>query len=108
MTHNNIFSNLIVGKYYLCDAGYATKPGFIPPFKEVRYHLKDFPGPHQHRDYKELYNHRPSLLRMSVERAFGILNGSFKILHQDPSSLTPFRLIQSLHVVFYFIMRHGG
>lgn len=30
------------GKYYLADAGYGIRRGFIPPFRGVRYHLKEY------------------------------------------------------------------
>lgn len=26
------------GKFYLVDAGYGAKPGFLPPYRGVRYH----------------------------------------------------------------------
>ncbi|KAH7858366.1 hypothetical protein Vadar_023032 [Vaccinium darrowii] len=29
-------------KYYLVDVGYPNKPGYLAPYKEDRYHLKDF------------------------------------------------------------------
>jgi hypothetical protein len=29
-------------KYNLVDAGYGAKPGFLPPFRAVRYHLNEF------------------------------------------------------------------
>lgn len=37
-----------------------------------------------HRNYKELFNHRHSSLHMCVERVFGILKGRFKILSTKP------------------------
>lgn len=30
------------GKFYLVDAGYGAKPGFLPPFRGVRYHLNEW------------------------------------------------------------------
>ncbi|XP_039127555.1 protein ALP1-like [Dioscorea cayenensis subsp. rotundata] len=71
------------GKYYLVDAGYATRPGFIPPYRGVRYHLKDF-GSRTPQNAKELFNLRHSSARTSVERAFGSLKGRFKILSSRP------------------------
>lgn len=29
------------GKYYLADAGYALKKGFLVPYRGVRYHLRE-------------------------------------------------------------------
>ncbi|XP_071678396.1 protein ALP1-like [Lolium perenne] len=30
------------GKFYLGDAGYACRPGILPPFRKPRYHLNEF------------------------------------------------------------------
>jgi hypothetical protein len=32
----------ILGKFYLVDAGYGAKPGFLPSFRGVRYHLNEW------------------------------------------------------------------
>ncbi|KAJ3678228.1 hypothetical protein LUZ60_002031 [Juncus effusus] len=71
------------GKYYLVDAGYSTQPGFISPFRGVRYHLKEFSSNPPTTD-KELFNLRHSSLRTTVERAFGALKNRFKILTTKP------------------------
>jgi hypothetical protein len=34
----------MLGKFYLVDAGYGAKPGFLPPFRVVRYHLNEWGG----------------------------------------------------------------
>ena len=31
-----------LGKYYLVDVGYGAKLGFLPPFRNVRYHLNEW------------------------------------------------------------------
>lgn len=74
---------VLTGKYYLCDAGYTTMPGFIAPYRGVRYHLKEQHGrtPENH---QELFNLRHSSLRSKVESAFGILKNRFKILTCHP------------------------
>ncbi|KAL5547778.1 hypothetical protein UlMin_003009 [Ulmus minor] len=30
-----------VGKYYLVDSGYSNKPGYLAPFRNIPYHLRD-------------------------------------------------------------------
>ncbi|KAK3166082.1 hypothetical protein QOZ80_1AG0041210 [Eleusine coracana subsp. coracana] len=30
------------GKFYLVDAGYACRPGFLPPYRGTRYHLNEY------------------------------------------------------------------
>ncbi|XP_020258341.1 uncharacterized protein LOC109834728 [Asparagus officinalis] len=71
------------GKYYLCDAGYTTQPGFISPYRGVRYHLKEFAG-RTPQNRRELFNLRHSSLRSKIEATFGILKNSFKILTAKP------------------------
>ncbi|XBI19684.1 hypothetical protein VPH35_061139 [Triticum aestivum] len=75
------------GKFYLVDAGYGAKPGFLPPFRGVRYHLNEW-GNNPVQNEKELFNLRHSSLRTTVERAFGLLKRRFKIL----DDATPFFL----------------
>ena len=36
--------NIPDGKFYLEDAGYACRPGILPPFRKTRYHLNEFSG----------------------------------------------------------------
>ncbi|XP_020262563.1 protein ALP1-like [Asparagus officinalis] len=71
------------GKYYLCDAGYTTMPGFISPYRGVRYHLNEYRGrPINNR--RELFNLRHSSLRSKIESTFGLLKNRFKILTSKP------------------------
>ncbi|WVZ93119.1 hypothetical protein U9M48_039125 [Paspalum notatum var. saurae] len=49
------------GKYYLADAGYATRRGFLPPFRQTRYHLREWRG-NRARTPNELFNLRHSSL----------------------------------------------
>ncbi|XP_039781435.1 uncharacterized protein LOC120648854 [Panicum virgatum] len=78
------------GKYYLVDAGYGAKPGFLPPFRGVWYHLKEWGrGSNSVQNEKELFNLRHSSLRVTVERAFGALKRRFKSL-DDAITFFPF------------------
>ena len=67
----------------MVDAGYAMRPGFISPYKGVRYYIKEFSSwtPANH---KELFNLRHSSTRTTIERAFGSLKGCFKVLSSRP------------------------
>ncbi|XXG68293.1 hypothetical protein AAC387_Pa06g1412 [Persea americana] len=67
------------GKYYLVDAGYANAPGFLAPYRAVRYHLNEFRGMNPQNE-KELFNKRHSQARNVIERTFGILKNRFCIL----------------------------
>ncbi|XP_021860979.2 protein ALP1-like isoform X2 [Spinacia oleracea] len=70
------------GKYYLADGGYGDRKGFMPPFRKVRYHLKEYTN--NPPENKELFNLRHSSLRMCVERAFGVLKKRFRVLDAEP------------------------
>ncbi|SPT20816.1 unnamed protein product [Triticum aestivum] len=76
--------NIPDGKFYLGDAGYACRPGILPPFRKTRYHLNEFSGRNYPRTAQELFNLRHSSLRITVEREFGALKNRFKILDQKP------------------------
>ncbi|KAH1106762.1 hypothetical protein J1N35_010530, partial [Gossypium stocksii] len=71
------------GKYYLADAGYGIRNGYITPYHGVRYHLKEFSdqGP---KNAKELFNLRHSSLRITIERVLGILKKQFRVLDAEP------------------------
>jgi hypothetical protein len=89
--HDLLFPHML-GKFYLGGVGYGAKPGFLPPFRVVRYHLNEGEGgvgvnPVQNE--KELFNLRHSSLRVILERAFGSLKRRFKIL-DDATPFFPF------------------
>jgi hypothetical protein len=85
---NDSHFSLMLGKYYLVDAGYGVKPSFLRPFRAMRYHLNEF-GQNTVHNGKELFNLRHSSLRVTVERAFGSLKRRFKVL-DDAKPLFPF------------------
>jgi hypothetical protein len=92
-THENylptthIVFYLILGKYYMVDAGYPNRPGYLAPFKGTRYHVPDFrrgpapSGEHEH------FNYLHSSIRNAVERAFGVLKMKWRLLLKMPSFL---------------------
>ncbi|XP_043693028.1 uncharacterized protein LOC122643476 [Telopea speciosissima] len=57
------------GKFYLVDAGFANQNGFLRPFRNVRYHLKEWQNSNLSPTDKELFNLRHSSLRNCIERA---------------------------------------
>jgi hypothetical protein len=60
---------------------------------------------------KELFNHRHSSLRVSVERAFGSLKGRFKIL-DDATSFFPFstqvEIVVACCIIHNWVIQDGG
>ncbi|KAK5846540.1 hypothetical protein PVK06_002832 [Gossypium arboreum] len=71
------------GKYYLADAGYGIRNGYITPYRGVRYHLKEFSAQGLE-NAKELFNLHHSSLRTTIERVFGILKKWFRVLDAEP------------------------
>ncbi|KAK5842868.1 hypothetical protein PVK06_005282 [Gossypium arboreum] len=71
------------GKYYVADAGYGIRNGYITSYRGVRYHLKEFSdqGPE---NANELFNLRHSSLRITIECVFGILKKRFRVLDVEP------------------------
>ncbi|XP_071680033.1 uncharacterized protein [Lolium perenne] len=72
------------GKFYLRDAGYACRPGILPPFRKTRYHLNEVSAKHRPLNARELFNLRHSSLRVTIERAFAALKNMFKVLDHKP------------------------
>ncbi|XP_058115616.1 uncharacterized protein LOC131258362 [Magnolia sinica] len=67
------------GKYFIVDAGYAHSPGFLVPYRGVRYHLQEY-RPGRAPMNKELFNYRHVQLRNAIERCFSVMKGRFSIL----------------------------
>ncbi|OAY82550.1 putative nuclease HARBI1, partial [Ananas comosus] len=99
------------GKYYLVDSGYANTEQFLAPYRGERYHIGQFDAStraRDHRNPRDLYNHRHAQLRNVVERTFGILKKRFKILNVT----TPFPykvqclIVMACCIIHNFIRRH--
>jgi hypothetical protein len=102
-------SLLDLGKFYVVDARYACRPGFLLPYRGNRYHLKDYGGRNYPTNPRELFNLRHSSLRVIVERAFGALQDRFIIIDNKP--FHPFRtqvkLILACCILHNWILEHG-
>ncbi|GAV59217.1 Myb_DNA-bind_3 domain-containing protein/DDE_4 domain-containing protein [Cephalotus follicularis] len=72
---------ILVSKYYLVDAGYPPKKGYLGPYKEERYHLPEFQSGRQASGPREIFNHAHSSLRSVIERTFGVWKKKCKIIH---------------------------
>jgi hypothetical protein len=48
---------IFIGKFYLVDARYAVRLGFLPPFRGTRYHLREY-GSNRLQNQRELFNLR--------------------------------------------------
>ncbi|KAL5545998.1 hypothetical protein UlMin_005685 [Ulmus minor] len=78
-----MFPHAPEGKYYLVDAGYKNKPGFLAPFRGQNYHLHDCRREDGDRR-KEIFNYRHASLRNVIERTFGVWKSRFRILRGIP------------------------
>ncbi|KAL5562061.1 hypothetical protein UlMin_031808 [Ulmus minor] len=78
-----MFPHAPEGKYYLVDASYKNKPGFLTPFRGQNYHLHDRRREDGDRR-KEMFNYRHASLRNVIERTFGVWKNRFCILRGIP------------------------
>lgn len=98
------------GKFYLADAGYACRPGILPPFRSTRYHLNAFSAWNYQKTPEKLFNLRHSSLRVTVERVFAVLKNRFKILDQKPfhSFPTQVKLVLASCILHNWILQFGA
>jgi hypothetical protein len=100
----------LLGKFYLVDVGYGAKPDFLPPFCAVRYHLNEW-GNNPVQNENELFNHRHSSLRVTVERAIGSVKRRFKILY-DATPFFPFKtqvdIVVACCIIHNWVIQDGS
>jgi hypothetical protein len=81
-----IFSEFIclcTGRYYLVDAGYSFREGYLPTYRNQIHHLKDF-NRTGIETVQEKFNFHHFSLRNVVERAFGLLKSRWHVLRGLP------------------------
>ena len=83
MISSNIFVVSFTEKYFLVDAGFANRRGFLSPYRGTNYHLRDRRRLGGDRK-KELFNYQHASLHNAVERTFGIWKSRFRILRGVP------------------------
>ncbi|XP_057756108.1 uncharacterized protein LOC130975314 [Arachis stenosperma] len=87
---------ILIGCYYLVDAGYTNGRGFLSPYRNVRYHVNEWVQGHQApQNCLELFNKKHSSARNVIERCFGLLKKRYTILRSP--SFYPIR-VQS-HII---------
>jgi hypothetical protein len=101
-------ARVVSSKFYLVDAGYATRLGFHPPYRATRYNPREY-DTRNPQNQRELFNLRHSALRVTVERAFGALKNQFKINFNKPFHpyKTQVKLVISCCILHNWILRHG-
>lgn len=71
---------LVLGNYYLCDAGYMNCEGFLTPFRGQRYHSSVWKRGARPLSAEEYFNMKNSQARNIIERCFGLLKLRWGIL----------------------------
>ena len=62
------------------DSGYPNRPGFMAPYKGVRYHQEDWKVEPRARGRREIFNQAHSSIRSVIEQSFGVLKMKWRIL----------------------------
>lgn len=86
-THHQKFPHPPPGKYYVVDAGYPNRPGYLSPYRCTRYHVQQWQNAPPPQGMKETFNHAHAKVRNVIERSFGVLKMKFRILLNMPKFL---------------------
>ena len=121
---NNIQSNILTlqlvtyimfclscaGKYYVVDAGYPNRPGYLAPYKGERYHLPEWHRGMEPTTPREKFNRVHSSVCNVIERSFGLWKMKWPILYKMPkySMLTQKKLVAATMVLHNFILEHSS
>ena len=62
------------------DTGYPNRPGYLAPYKGVKYHQDAWKAGPCPRGKKEIFNKAHSSLRSVIEQSFGMLKMKWRIL----------------------------
>uniref|UniRef100_A0A8R7QFW2 DDE Tnp4 domain-containing protein n=1 Tax=Triticum urartu TaxID=4572 RepID=A0A8R7QFW2_TRIUA len=73
------------GKYYLVDAGYPNRDGYLAPYKGERYHVPDFQRGAPPTTPVEKFDRVHSSKRNTIERTFGVWKMKWQILLKMPN-----------------------
>ena len=76
--------NLLIGYYYLTDAGYSNAEGFLAPYRGTCYHLMDWKQGDIPRTPQEVFDWTHSFARDIIEKTFGLLKMLWVII-RSPS-----------------------
>lgn len=75
------FLRIPQGKFLLGDAGFPLNDSCLVPFRNTRYHMKDWStnADLRPKNYQELFNLRHSSARNVIERIFGVVKNRFAV-----------------------------
>ncbi|XP_038679959.1 protein ALP1-like isoform X1 [Tripterygium wilfordii] len=80
------------GKYYLVDAGYPNRIGYLAPYRGERYHSSQFENGRRASGPQEVFNHAHSSLRNVIERTFRVTKNRWPILRNMRSFPFPIQV----------------
>jgi hypothetical protein len=75
---------ILVGKYYVVDAGYPNRPRYLSAYRCTQYHVKQWQNVHPPQGIKETFNHAHAQVTNVIQRSFGVLKMKFRILLHMP------------------------
>ena len=67
------------------DAGYPNRPGYLAPYRGVKYHQRAWRYGPRPSGRQEVFNKAHSSLRSVIEQSFGILKMKWRMLLEIPS-----------------------
>lgn len=107
---NNHTMLSFVGKYYVVDAGYPNRPGYLAPYKGERYHLLEWHRGMEPNTPMEKFNRVHSSIRNVIERSFGLLKMKWQILYKMPCypMYKQKMIVVAAMVLHNYIREHGG
>ena len=99
-----------LGKYYVVDAGYPNRPGYLAPYKGERYHMPEWHRGMEPKTPKEKFNRIHSSIRNVIERSFGVLKMKWQILYKMPNypMWKQKMVVVACMVLQNFIREHGS
>jgi hypothetical protein len=105
-----MFYLLCVGKYYVLDAGYPNRHGYLAPYKGERYHLPEWHRGMEPNSPKEKFNRVHSSIRNVVERSFALWKNKWQIIYKMPKypMLTQKKIVAATMVLHNYIREHSS
>lgn len=106
--HEEHFPHPPQGKYYVVDAGYPNRPGYLAPYKGERYNLPEWYRGMEPNSQKEKFTRVHSSIRNIIEQSFRLWKMKWQILYKMPkySMLTQKKIVVGTMVLHNFIREH--
>ncbi|XP_047306619.1 putative nuclease HARBI1 [Impatiens glandulifera] len=100
---NYRFPHPLSNKYYLVDAGYKNKRGYLAPYRQTLYHMEEIQRCPPPNSSQTTFNKIHSSLRTTIERTFGVWKKKWRILE----NLCGFSIKTQTHIVVATMCLHN-